>query len=160
MKCLKCNSEWSSTNYNKNTCPFCGELLDCDSISESDTIDELIKSAESGDPISQFNLGCAYFSEDNDSEAVKWFYKSAMQGNADAQLYMGLCFYYGSGVNSNKSEAVKWFYKSAKQGNAEAQYKMGSSFEYGKGVDKNFVEAAKWYSVSASQNNAKAQYSL
>lgn len=41
MNCLKCSSEWSSTNFNKNTCPFCGELFDCDDISESDTIDEI-----------------------------------------------------------------------------------------------------------------------
>lgn len=54
MKCLKCNSEWSSNIYNKNTCPFCGEVLEK---SEASTIERLRNLAESGDSRSQYRLG-------------------------------------------------------------------------------------------------------
>ena len=61
-----------------------------------------------------------FFITKNDSEAIKWYKKSAEQGIAKAQFNMGLCYYNGWGIAKNYSEAVKWFKKAAQQGNAGA----------------------------------------
>ena len=58
------------------------------------------------------------------SEAVKWYRKSADQGNATAQSNMGIMYQYGKGVPESKSEALKWYRKAAAQGNEKAQNKL------------------------------------
>ena len=52
---------------------------------------------------------------------MKWFTKSAEQGNVLAQLKLGVCYANGQGAGKDKKEAVKWFTKSAEQGDADAK---------------------------------------
>ena len=49
----------------------------------------------------------------------------AEQGDAYAQLLLGLMHIKGFGVVKSSSEAAKWFRKSAENGNANAQYNLG-----------------------------------
>ena len=44
----------------------------------------------------------------------------AEQGNASAQYYLGVMYYYGQGVPQDYKTAVKWYKPAAKQGNAFA----------------------------------------
>jgi TPR repeat protein len=85
---------------------------------------------------------------------------SASQGNADAQLKVGIMYDSGDGVEQDHTEAVKWFRLSALQGNATAQGCLALSYVNGEGVARDYVEAAKWYRLSALQGNVLAQYSL
>jgi hypothetical protein len=55
------------------------------------------------------------------TEAVKWYRKSAEQGNARAQYNLGYCYHYGQGVEQSYTEAVKWHRKSAAQGDERAK---------------------------------------
>ena len=55
------------------------------------------------------------------SEAVKWYRKSAEQGNAYAQNNLGWMYSKGYGVSQDYSEAVKWYRKAARQGNETAK---------------------------------------
>ena len=50
------------------------------------------------------------------AEAVKWYRKSAEQGYAKGQAYLGDMYENGKGVKQDKNEAVKWYRKSANQG--------------------------------------------
>lgn len=50
------------------------------------------------------------------AKAVKWFKEAAYQGNAIAQLLLGICYNEGHGVTQDHVEAMKWFEKSAEQG--------------------------------------------
>lgn len=59
-------------------------------------------------------------SEKNE-EAFEYYLKAAKQGDVNAQLNLGLCYFYGNGVEKNLSEAVKWYRKAVNQGNAQAQ---------------------------------------
>jgi len=52
---------------------------------------------------------------------VKWFRKSAEQGNQHAQYRMGAAYLNGVGVGKDKAEALRWFRKSAGQGNKAAE---------------------------------------
>ena len=86
--------------------------------------------------------------------------QSADNGSAGAQIALGICYYYGRGVNQNYEEAVKWFRKAAEQENAAAYSNLGVCYEKGRGVERNAEEAAKWYRKAANQENATAQTNL
>jgi TPR repeat protein len=96
----------------------------------------------------------------NHEEAVKWYQKSAEQGNARAQNYLGMMYEIGAGVSQNYKEAVKWYRKSAEQGDAVGQYFLGMIYENGNGVSQNYEEAVKWFRKSAEQGNEYAQNNL
>ena len=98
--------------------------------------------------------------EQNDIEAVKWYRKSAEQGNARAQFNLGLMYKYGLGVEQDYAEAVTWYRKAAEQGHAKAQFNLGSMYEDGQGVEQDYAEAVKWYRKAAEQGDASAQCNL
>ena len=54
-------------------------------------------------------------------KAVYWFRKAAEQGNAEAQLNIGMAYWIGKGVKQNYSKAVYWLKKAAAHGNREAK---------------------------------------
>jgi TPR repeat protein len=100
-------------------------------------------------------------SDNNDSDTVKQYRKSAEEGNATAQTILGYLYLQGEeGVPQNYHEAIKWFQKSAAQGNAIAQYNLGVCYYNGWGVITNYHEAMKWYKKSAVQGCAQAQHCL
>ena len=90
-------------------------------------------------------------------KAVKVFSKLAEKGHAEAQFYLGLCYYNGEGVSQSYSDAVKWYSKSAEQGNADAQNNLGLCYYKGEGVPESYSDAMQWWSKSAEQGNADAQ---
>ena len=54
-------------------------------------------------------------------KAISWSTKAAEHGNVVAQYNLGVCYYYGEGVNQDYSKAYALFTKAAEQGYAEAQ---------------------------------------
>jgi TPR repeat protein len=92
--------------------------------------------------------------------ALKIIRPLAQQGDATAQLYLGVMYTSGLGVKRSEKEAAKWFRLSATQGNADAQCNLGVAYVSGQGVTQDFKLAVKWYRLSADQGNARAQFSL
>jgi hypothetical protein len=84
----------------------------------------------------------------------------ATQGNAEAQLQLGMRYAEGDGVIQNDKEAVRWFAQAAKQGLAEAQYQYGLALLQGRGVVQDYRAAFTWIEKPAQRGYAKAQYSL
>lgn len=84
----------------------------------------------------------------------------AAEGDARAQLTLGLRYAEGDGVIQNDKEAAKWFGLAAKQGLAEAQYHYGLALLRGKGVVQDYRAAFNWIEKPAHRGYAKAQYSL
>lgn len=84
----------------------------------------------------------------------------AAQGDAEAQLQLGLHYAEGNGVIQNDKEAAKWFALAAKQGLAEAQYHYGQALLHGRGVVQDYKAAFSWIEKPAQRGYAKAQYSL
>jgi TPR repeat protein len=120
-------------------------------------LEELRAAAEGGDAGAQCALGKKILEEDNSREAVGWFRAAAEQGHAEAQLYLGSCFYKGEGVDQDLAEAVRWFRKAAEQGHADAQNPLGVCFQRGEGVERDFAEAVSWFRKAAEQGLADAQ---
>ncbi len=84
----------------------------------------------------------------------------AAQGDAEAQLQLGLRYAEGDGVIRNDKEAAKWLELAAKQGLAEAQYQYGLMLLKGRGVVQDYRAAFNWIEKPAQRGYAKAQYSL
>ncbi|MHB1186225.1 tetratricopeptide repeat protein [Thiobacillus sp.] len=84
----------------------------------------------------------------------------AAQGDAEAQLQLGMRYAEGDGVVQNDKEAARWFALAAKQGLAEAQYQYGLVLLQGRGVVQDYKAAFSWIEKPAKRGYAKAQYSL
>jgi TPR repeat protein len=92
--------------------------------------------------------------------AEKLPHTRADQGDAEAQLQLGMRYAEGDGVIQNDKEAAKWFALAAKQGLAEAQYHYGLALLQGRGVVQDYKAAFSWIEKPAQRGYAKAQYSL
>jgi hypothetical protein len=84
----------------------------------------------------------------------------AAQGDAEAQLQLGLRYAEGDGVIQNDKEAAKWFELAAKQGVSEAQYQYGLALLEGRGLVQDYKAAFSWIEKPAQHGHAKAQFSL
>jgi TPR repeat protein len=124
--------------------------------------EDLLRRAKAGNAEAQTALGDTYWSGDEEHyvEAVKWYRLAAEQGDAGAQLSLGVMYDNGEGVAKDDAEAVKWYRLAAEQGNASAQSNLGMMYDNGEGVAKNDAEAVKWYRKAAEQGHAMAQSTL
>ncbi|MDR2705283.1 MAG: sel1 repeat family protein [Planctomycetaceae bacterium] len=59
----------------------------------------------------QYLLAHFLFRNGNLQEALRWFFKSAEQGNPEAQWRLGTCYERGEGVPANFAESIKWHRK-------------------------------------------------
>ena len=97
---------------------------------------------------------------DEEKPTVTEIQQKAEQGDAEAQVKMGLLYRRGRDVPRDYGQAHDWFQKAAEQGNAEGQNNLGLMFDHGRGVERDFVQARKLYIQAAKQGHANAQYNL
>jgi hypothetical protein len=88
------------------------------------------------------------------------FSKEASEGDADAQLSLGLMYYTGKGVAMNYGKALSWFHKAAERGDVDSQVMLGLMYYGGEGGATNYGQAMSWYRKAAEQGHADAQYSV
>ena len=91
---------------------------------------------------------------------MEWYRKAAEQGVAETQFVLGICYYFGNGVQQSYETAVEWLSKAAEQGVADAQSVLGDCYYHGNGVQLSYETAVKWWRMAAEQDNALAQYML
>ena len=60
----------------------------------------------------------------SDSEAVRWFLKSAEQGNIDSQYQLGFCYFNGLGVSKDLNESFFWYSLASENGDAAAKEEL------------------------------------
>lgn len=116
------------------------------------------EAVESGptDPVKQFYQGLRLIETGNQAEGLKWLSKSATQGYAGAQTYLGVLYTEGRGLAKNDGEAVKWYLKAAKQGDSMAQYNLALLYDRA----GNTKESTYWFAQAASQGDTRAQFEL
>ena len=122
----------------------------------------LYQKASDGDAKSQLELGLRYLTGrgvaiEDAVQARNWFVKSADQGNATAQFWLGEMYSVGWGIPEDKARAAIWYRKAADQGLATAQYDLGNMYETGTGVSLNHKEAVTWIRKAANQEFAPAK---
>ncbi len=75
----------------------------------------------------------------------------AEQGDASAQILLGVMYANGEGVPQDYAEAARWYRLAADQGLAAAQLNLGVKYRNGEGTPQDFVEAHMWANLAASQ---------
>lgn len=81
----------------------------------------MTRAAESGNPEAQFNLAINYSqglygAPKNEQASFLWAERSASQGYAQAERFLGACYEYGFGTNANPALAQEWYAKAQAQG--------------------------------------------
>ena len=122
---------------------------------------ELVRKAVAWNAKAQCGLAYCYFTGQgvpkDYTQSLKWFRRSAEQGDAGGQYGLGFAYCNGMGVTRDYTEGMKWVRQSAEQGHAIAQLYLGYAHTSALGVPQDFVEAAKWLRMSAMQGNAGDQ---
>ena len=96
---------------------------------------------------------------DSMAEYIDRIRKNAEQGDADAQIKLGIYYTLAMGVPSNPRESVKWIRQAAEQGNAEAQGILASFYAEGYGgLSVSQAEYVKWIRLAAAQGDFGAQH--
>jgi TPR repeat protein len=113
------------------------------------------KLAQEGNHNYQYLLGRAYEGgvvgvPQEYGEAVRWYRKSAIQGNGMAQMALGMMYFDGKGVTRSHQAAFTWLKPAAEQGEPLAQVTLGTMYEAGDGVPQNFIQAHMWFSLAAA----------
>lgn len=94
-----------------------------------------------------------------DHAYIRRLHAQAEQGDLSAQNNLGLCYYYGDGVEEDPSQAMEWFRRAAEQGLADAQTNLGVCCQKG-GTEQDLAQAAEWFRRAAEQGNLYAQHNL
>ncbi|HIE2341481.1 TPA: tetratricopeptide repeat protein [Haemophilus influenzae] len=94
----------------------------------------------------QFQQGSEATTRGDYQTTFKFLLPLAEQGNAEAQLMLGVMYARGIGVKQDGFEAVKWYRQAAEQGYANAQAILGFSYLLGQsGVQVNKSLAKEWF---------------
>ncbi|HHF0415091.1 TPA: tetratricopeptide repeat protein [Haemophilus influenzae] len=101
----------------------------------------------------QFQQGSEATTRGDYQTVFKLWLPLAEQGNALAQMMLGLMYAKGQGVKQDDVEAVKWYRKAAEQGYADAQAMLGFLYLLGQGVQVNKSLAEEWLGKACDNGN-------
>ncbi|MBL1276448.1 MAG: sel1 repeat family protein [Ectothiorhodospiraceae bacterium] len=82
----------------------------------------------------------------------------ATQGHTDAQVFVGLSYQNGWGIQKSSQLAEVWYQKAAKKNNAIGQYLLG--LRYIQGSNTNRAKGLMWLRQAASNGDNSAQQFL
>lgn len=83
--------------------------------------------------------------EQNYTEAFRWFEKSAIEGNKFAQFSLANLYYYGNGVEQSYEQAFRWYMAAAKKQQPYAAYAVAQMYANGEFVEKDEIQAQSYY---------------
>ncbi|MFM5236634.1 tetratricopeptide repeat protein [Aeromonas veronii] len=119
-------------------------------------LSKIKQAAQKGEPEAQRTLGWMYSNgfevPQSDEKAIFWYEKSAEQGNAKAQFFLGVRL----ASRGDNSQAYSWYTKAANQGDADAQFALGVMYQDGRGVPQDYIKSYAWLSVSAANGDKNA----
>ena len=84
----------------------------------------------------------------------------ANQGDADAQLELGVMYFDGDGVTQDYIKSAYWLEKAAEQGHVIAQARLGYMYYSGDYIAQDYAKATYWTEKAAEQGKGSAQYLL
>lgn len=96
----------------------------------------------------------------NVPKGVEWFRKSADQGYALAEGYLGYMYQHGAGVAEDQVAAAAWYRKGATQGDVVAERGLAEQYYWGRGVKQSYRDAFAWFYSAARQDDPEAEQYL
>ncbi len=104
-----------------------------------------------------FQEGYAAYQRGDYATALQEWLPLARQGDASAQLNLGLMYDAGRGIPRDYAEAASWYAKAAEQAYASALNNLGFMYDEGRGVPQDYVQAHLWYNLAAAQGDELAR---
>jgi TPR repeat protein len=126
--------------YSINNQPITNDLLTYNKV--------IINTFSASNPLSK-----VYVDESFPDPGFHYLKKSADQGDANAQYFVGFKYY----RENNLEEALKYWQPAAVQGHANAQAILGCMHSAGRGGPKDLDKAFYFFTLSANQGHATAQ---
>jgi TPR repeat protein len=122
----------------------------------SKAIDFYLAAIDKGSSRAAFNLGVVYRDKGNLKKAFEYYCLADKIDQADHSFTVGLCLYYGVGVDIDRNTACKHFLKvSADKLQRHTQYEidetnylLGLSYLTGDGVKKSFAKSKHFLSLA------------
>lgn len=110
-------------------------------------------------PHDYFQLGWQEYQAGHYDSALGYWVPLADQGDANAQLNVGMMYDTGQGVAEDPARAVSLYRQSAERGHPAAQYNLGMMYASGRGIERDASQAKFWFEEAAEQGlqNARAQ---
>lgn len=94
-------------------------------------------------------------------QELDWLSRLANQGDAGAQLQLGLAYREGRyGLEPDPRTGLHWLTAAAKGGDAYAADVAANAYAAGQGSPRNLAQARHWWQVAADGGNADAQRHL
>ncbi len=87
-----------------------------------------------------------------ESETARALYKSAAQGDSDAQTKLGELYAKGVEVERSDATAFQWFMRAAAQGNSRAQLTLAEIWSNGRGVPRSDSLAYRWALIARTNS--------
>jgi hypothetical protein len=142
--------------YMKQKCNFIlAVMLIVPSIAKANAFDNELKASNEGSKISTYTVGVYYdygmYVKENKSEAIKYYYKAALQNYSPAQNNLGWSYRQGLGIKKDTNKAIYWFRLAALQNNALALQNLAEMYQTGEGVNANIDYAESLYILCATQ---------
>eukprot|EP01080_Neovahlkampfia_damariscottae_P007865 gene7865-12335_t len=120
-----------------------------------------IRSSENGNSNALTNLGILHEKHEEFEKAVKFYEKSAFQGDKEGLFRLGLCYKNGTGVAKNIPYCYKVFIKAIDFGDSQSMVHVGELYEKGQVKGKpNQEKAFEWYKQAAKKNDPNGLLSL
>ena len=143
--------------YMKTILPLVVYLLFFSHCLSENPLDTARTKADEGNAAAMVELGNmnkeGRATEQNYTEAVKWYGMVADQKDADALFSLGLMYFLGQGVAQNDAKAATFFKKAADFGNVDALVNIGSMYRDGRGVEKDYAKAIAYWTVALQLNS-------
>jgi hypothetical protein len=107
-----------------------------------------------------FEAACKVYETGNFPEAISLFKSAALAGHPLAATNLGICFYFGDGVEQSYPMAMEHFLSASNEDLTTANYYIGIMKLNGQGVAADVEGALKCLETAATQGMAEAQYEL
>ncbi len=105
-------------------------------------------------------LGTHYIFNSRYREGAELLSKASELGDAEAQMYLGICYGTGRGVKKDQHKAIELVEKAVAQGHIRAHTVLGACYSLGYGVKQDFVKAAELFEYAASYGDTEAAKQL
>ena len=122
---------------------------------------ELVREANSGDPVAEHELGLCYLTGDgfaaDTQKAAYWIKKAADQDLPFARYNYGILLFNGLGMQWNPFEAYHHFQAAAKKEVPQAYYMLGILLSDNLAVPRNLDQAYRYFKTAADSGFAPAK---
>lgn len=132
----------------------CGNLA----LAETETLQPISPTTAEPSSLAALHVGQHAFNAGNYKQAFVHWQTLATQGHTDAQVFLGLAYAKGWGVDRSPKLARLWYRKAAEQGNTSGQFLLG--LELIDGQRTEHATGVMWLQRAAEQGDSSAQVFL